>query len=72
MLPASGSSADPHAFLLAIVCVGVLNKLASKLGADEKSNPELIEQRFRELCLETKKAENRFVSSVNRLRKVFL
>ncbi|XP_017492285.1 PREDICTED: mesencephalic astrocyte-derived neurotrophic factor homolog [Rhagoletis zephyria] len=42
------------------VCVGVLNKLASKLGADEKSNPELIEQRFRELCLETKKAENRF------------
>lgn len=48
--------------LFSPVCIGVLNKLSSKLSTEEKANPELIEQRFRELCLETKKAENRFVS----------
>lgn len=39
-----------------------MNKLISKLSSDEKSDPQKIEQRFREFCLETKKAENRFVS----------
>lgn len=44
------------------VCVGVMNKLISKLGSDEKQSTDIIENRFREFCLEAKKAENRFVS----------
>lgn len=44
------------------VCVGVLNKLLNRLTSDERSNPQMVEQRFKEFCLETKKAENRFVS----------
>lgn len=52
-------------FIISIVCVGVVNKLINKLSSEEKQNPQLIEDRFRELCLDTKKAENRFVSLIS-------
>jgi len=42
------------------VCIGVINKLIGKLAPEEQQKPELIEERFREFCLDTKKAENRF------------
>jgi len=42
------------------VCVGVINKLINRLESNEKSDPLKIEEKFRELCLETKKSENRF------------
>ncbi len=44
------------------VCVGVINKLINRLENSEKGSPEIIEQKFRDFCLESKKAENRFVS----------
>lgn len=49
--------------LLFLVCVGALTKLSNKLTSAEKSDPAAIETKFRELCLEAKKAENRFVSA---------
>lgn len=39
-----------------------MNKLISKLTSEERQSPEIIEERFREFCLDSKKAENRFVS----------
>lgn len=42
------------------VCVGVLKKLISVLDETEKSVPAKIEAKFKDLCLSTKKAENRF------------
>jgi len=42
------------------VCVGVINKLINRLENGEKGSPEIIEQKFKEFCLESKKAENRF------------
>ena len=48
--------------LFSTVCIGVINKLILKLTGEEKQKPDLIEQRFREFCLDAKKAENRFVS----------
>lgn len=45
-----------------LVCVGVINKLINKLDSSEKNDVNKIEKRFKEMCLESKKAENRFVS----------
>jgi len=42
------------------VCVGVINKLINRLESNEKSDHQVIETKFKDLCLETKKAENRF------------
>lgn len=42
------------------VCLGVINKLSKSLANDEKSSPTKIDKKFREFCLNTKKAENRF------------
>ena len=42
------------------VCVGVLNRLVNSLTSDEKSSAPKIEVKFQELCLNAKKAENRF------------
>ncbi|XP_054163149.1 mesencephalic astrocyte-derived neurotrophic factor homolog [Oppia nitens] len=42
------------------VCVGVINKLINRLDKNEKSDPLKIEKKFKELCLESKKSENRF------------
>lgn len=42
------------------VCVGVLNKLIKNLANDEKSSSTKIEERFKEMCLDMKKSENRF------------
>ncbi|CAG2164147.1 unnamed protein product [Oppiella nova] len=42
------------------VCVGVITKLVNRLESDEKADHLKIEEKFKELCLETKKAENRF------------
>jgi len=42
------------------VCVGVINKLINKLESGEKGSSLAIEARFREMCLEAKKAEQRF------------
>ena len=44
------------------VCVGVITKLVNRLESDETADHLKIEEKFKELCLETKKAENRFVS----------
>jgi len=42
------------------VCVGVLNKLINKLTSAEKGSHFAIEEKFKEMCLEAKKAEHRF------------
>lgn len=42
------------------VCVGVLTRLQNSLTDSEKSDPAAIERKFKELCLDSKKAENRF------------
>ncbi|CAG2117593.1 unnamed protein product, partial [Medioppia subpectinata] len=42
------------------VCVGVINKLINRLEDKEKSDHLLIEAKFKDLCLESKKSENRF------------
>jgi len=42
------------------VCVGVITKLINRLDSTSKSDPKQIEEKFKELCLDTKKSENRF------------
>jgi len=42
------------------VCVGVVTKLINRLDSTSKSDPTQIEEKFKELCLDTKKSENRF------------
>ncbi|XP_054721591.1 mesencephalic astrocyte-derived neurotrophic factor homolog [Uloborus diversus] len=51
------------------VCVGVLNKLVSTLSSEEKSSAPQIEAKFQELCLNTKKSENRFCYYVGGLEE---
>lgn len=46
------------------MCVGVLTKLMARLTSADRQDPSIIEHQFKELCLETKKAENRFVSEL--------
>jgi len=42
------------------VCQGVLTRLQNSLTDSEKSDPAAIEKKFKELCLDAKKAEHRF------------
>jgi len=42
------------------VCISVVNRLINELDSDSKSSQSKIEEKFREMCLDTKKAENRF------------
>nr|WBW70099.1 venom protein [Lampona murina] len=42
------------------VCVGVLNKLVNSLTSEEKTSVPHIENKFKQLCLNAKKSENRF------------
>ncbi|GIY70596.1 hypothetical protein CDAR_520681 [Caerostris darwini] len=42
------------------VCVGVLNKFSKTLDSSEKSSAPKIEAKFKDFCLNTKKAEERF------------
>ncbi|XP_054714866.1 mesencephalic astrocyte-derived neurotrophic factor homolog [Uloborus diversus] len=51
------------------VCVGVLNKLVQSLNSDEKLAIPKIESKFQELCLNAKKAENRFCYYVGGLKE---
>jgi hypothetical protein len=49
--------------------VGVINKLSAALSADQKSDPKYIELKFQELCVDTKKQENRFCYYVGGLEE---
>ena len=40
----------------------VLDKFAETLGSDEKSNPSIIEKKFKEFCKDTGGKDDRFVS----------
>ncbi|UXI20750.1 hypothetical protein NH340_JMT06693 [Sarcoptes scabiei] len=51
------------------VCVGVLTKLMARLTSADRQDPSIIEHQFKELCLETKKAENRFCYYVGGLEE---
>jgi len=51
------------------VCVGVINKLINRLDSTDKSSFELIEEKFKQFCLESKKAENRFCYYVGGLEE---
>lgn len=46
-----------------------MNKLSNALTSEERSNQQTVEQKFRDLCLDTKKQENRFCYYVGGLEE---
>jgi len=41
------------------VCISLVTKFSESLSSDEKSNPKVIENKFRDYCLDLKGKENR-------------
>ncbi|XP_074600500.1 mesencephalic astrocyte-derived neurotrophic factor [Brevipalpus obovatus] len=51
------------------VCVSFVDKLIKSLNGDEKTNVAKIESKLKELCIATKKAENRFCYYIGALEE---
>ncbi|KAG7174427.1 mesencephalic astrocyte-derived neurotrophic factor homolog [Homarus americanus] len=51
------------------VCVSFLERFSSSLSSDEKTDPKMIEERFRETCTESKSKENRFCYYIGGLKE---
>lgn len=47
--------------MLLIVCIKFLTKFADGLSSSEKDDVGVVEKKFREVCGQAKKKENRFV-----------
>lgn len=54
------------------VCVAVVNKLINKLTPEEKASPDVVETKFKEFCVDSKKTENRFVSETFQLSRILI